>query len=189
MLRRLSPFGRFSLIAQIYLAFGLVAVLLVGTAGYAVYALAATDDDGKRADGYARQADMAQTLDLRLTQLRNSLNIWLQGATDDQAADVDRRAATVKGAIEEFRRENLDAAKRAAVDELARVFDSYSGRNWPAIRAVDAENRTILAGLDRVGPPNRTAIQRDRDAAADAGRRELLAPPSPWRARWPTRAT
>jgi hypothetical protein len=152
MLRRLSPFGRFSLIAQIYLAFGLVAVLLVGTAGFAVYALAATDDDGKR-------------------------------------ADVDRRAATVKGAIEEFRRENLDAAKRAAVDELARVFDSYSGRNWQAIREIEAANRTVLAGLDRVGPPNRTAIQRDRDAATDAGRRELLAPPSPWRARWPTRAT
>ncbi|MFM7347523.1 MAG: methyl-accepting chemotaxis protein [Tagaea sp.] len=175
MFRRLSPFGRFSLVGQLFAAFGLVAVLLAGTAAYAVYALARTDADAKRADEFVRLADKAQALDLRLTQLRNSLNIWLQGASDDQAADADRRAAVVTAAIDAIRAENLDAPKRAAAEEFARVFESYSTRNWPAIREVDAANRTILAGLDRVGPPNRTAMQRGRDAAADAGRRDLAA--------------
>jgi methyl-accepting chemotaxis protein len=173
MLRHLSPFGRFSLVGQLFAAFGLIAVLLAGAAAYGVHALSATSDDGKRAETFLRLADQAQNLDLRLTQLRNSLNIWLQGATDDQAADADRRVAVVDGVVAAIRAETLDPTMRAAADEFARVFDSYSKRTWPAIRATDAENRTILAALDRVGPPNRAAIQRGRDEAEQAGRREI----------------
>ena len=39
MLRHLSPFGRFSIIGQLYAAFALVALLLAGTASYAIETL------------------------------------------------------------------------------------------------------------------------------------------------------
>ncbi|MCA3266203.1 MAG: HAMP domain-containing protein, partial [Azospirillum sp.] len=173
MLGRLSPFGRFSLIGQLYAAFSLVALLLAGAASYAVYALSQTDADGKRTDEFARLADRALLLDLRLTQVRNSLNIWLQASSDDQAADADRRLEAVKETLDAIRAERLDAEQRAAIDEFGRVFESYATRTWPTIRRIDAENRTILGALDRVGPPNRTAIQRGRDAAEAAGRRDV----------------
>jgi methyl-accepting chemotaxis protein len=173
MFRRLSPFRRFSLVGQLFAAFGLVAVLLAGTAAYAVYALARTDADAKRADEFVRLADKAQALDLRLTQLRNSLNIWLQGASDDQAAEADRRelAAALDEASEHYllgrvramrfcgtRSDgDIEGANRAFADALAALARAQAMANPPAeiaayVRSVESyrgEYARYRAGLAR----------------------------------------
>jgi len=173
MMRALSPFGRFSLIGQLFAAFGLVAIILGGTATYAVRALIDTKADADRAAGFADIAEIAQNLELRFAQLTDSVNTWLQLPAEDLAVDVDRRVEAARSELKKLQDQSLDSSKRAQVAEFARLLEEYAGGGWRALRELDTRNRALLAELDRVGPPNRTAIQNQRDAVARQGLAEM----------------
>jgi methyl-accepting chemotaxis protein len=175
MLRAISPFGRFSLIGQLFAAFGLVALILGGTAAYAVRSLIDTKASSDRAAEFADIASHVRGLDLSLTQLSSALNVWLQMPADAPAADVNKRAAFAREELKDVQERRLDAEKTAAVGELARLYDTYAVAGWKDLRDLDARIRATLAELDRTGPPNRTAIQNQRDAVARQGQTEMAA--------------
>jgi methyl-accepting chemotaxis protein len=169
MLRKLSPFGRFSLIGQLFAAFGLVALILGGTAAYAVRALIDTKGASDHAAAFADLAGHVRGLDLSLTQLHSTVNIWLQMPADAPAAAVEKAILFAREELSHVVDGKLDAEKRATAEEIARAFEAYAGAGWTALREIQGRIRVNLAELDRVGPPNRTAIQNARDAAARAG--------------------
>ncbi len=173
MLRAISPFGRFSLIGQLFAAFGLVALILGGTAAYAVRSLIDTKASSDRAAEFADIASHVRGLDLSLTQLSSALNVWLQMPADAPAAAVDKQVAFAREELKDVQERKLDAEKTAAVGELARLYDAYAGAGWKELRDLDARIRATLAELDRTGPPNRTAIQNQRDAVARQGQAEM----------------
>jgi len=173
MLRTISPFGRFSLIGQLFAAFGLIALILGGTAFYAVRSLIDTKASSDRAAEFAHVASDARGVDLGLTRLTSALNVWLQMPGDAAAAEVDKQADFARGKLAEVPKRAFDAEKQAAVADLARLYESYAVAGWRDLRAIEARIRTTLAELDRTGPPNRTAIQNQRNIVAQQGMADM----------------
>jgi len=173
MLRTISPFGRFSLIGQLFAAFGLIALILGGTAFYAVRSLIDTKASSDRAAEFAHVAGDARGVDLGLTRLTSALNVWLQMPGDAAAAEVDKQADFARGKLAEVQKRAFDAEKQAAVADLARLYESYAVAGWRDLRAIEARIRTTLAELDRTGPPNRTAIQNQRNIVAQQGMADM----------------
>jgi methyl-accepting chemotaxis protein len=163
LLSSLNPFGRFSLVGQVYAAFGFLGVLLVGTSAYGVNGLIATATETSLAGEISAAADRAQMVDLRLTQTRNALNIWLQAPTQPQAELAEAAFARLDLALKDLQNSNTSASERELVARYAATLDKFRNESWVSVQRVFAARAAILAELDRVGPPNRTTLQRLRD--------------------------
>ncbi len=168
LLSSLSPFGRFSLVGQVYAAFGFLGVLLVGTAAYGVNGLIATATETSLAGEISAAADRAQMVDLRLTQTRNALNIWLQAPAQPQAEIAEAAFARLDLALKELQDSDTSASERELVARYAATLDKFRNESWVSVQRVFAARAAILAELDRVGPPNRTTLQRLRDEVVAA---------------------
>jgi methyl-accepting chemotaxis protein len=159
----LNPFGRFSLVGQVYAAFGLLGLLLAAAATYGVFGFTQTARDTSQVAELAQQANHAQLVDLRLTQTRNIINIWLQVPNPQQAEASNASFRRLEAAVKDLQGSRLTDAERALVADYAATLAKYRDESWTTIQRHFATRATLLAELDRVGPPNRTALQRLRD--------------------------
>jgi|GEM_PF-1115648 len=167
-LSSLNPFGRFSLVGQIYAAFGLLGLLLAATAAYGVYGLKATEAETTASATIGMAADGAKNVDLRLVQTRNLINIWLQVPSAPQAIAIAASFEQLDAAVKQLQANDLSAAERGLIARYSETLGKYRDESWVAIQALFAARSAILAQLDRVGPPNRTALQRLRDEVVGA---------------------
>jgi len=165
----LNPFGRFSLVGQVYAAFGLLGLLLAAASTFGVAGFTQTAHDTRQVAELARQANVAQLVDLRLTQTRNTINIWLQAPTAQQAEAAGASFGRLATAVGDLEKSDLTAAERALVADYAATLAKYRDESWATIQRHFAARAALLAELDRVGPPNRTVLQRLRDEVVASG--------------------
>jgi methyl-accepting chemotaxis protein len=165
----LNPFGRFSLVGQVYAAFGLLGLLLAAAAAYGVLGFSQTARDTSQVAALGQIADNAQRVDLRLTQTRNALNIWLQAPSNQQTEIVGASFARLDAAVKDIESAELTQAERALIGRYKDTLGKYRDESWTTVQRLFAERAAVLAELDRVGPPNRTALQRMRDEVVASG--------------------
>jgi methyl-accepting chemotaxis protein len=165
----LNPFGRFSLVGQVYAAFGLLGLLLAAAAAYGVLGFTQTARDTRQVAELAHQANTAQLVDLRLTQTRNIINIWLQAPNAQQADASNASFRRLEAAVKDLEGTRLTDSERAFVADYAATLAKYRDESWTTIQRHFATRAALLAELDRVGPPNRTVLQRLRDEVVAAG--------------------
>lgn len=165
----INPFGRFSLVGQVYAAFGVLGLLLAAAATYGVFGFTQTARETSDVAVVAQIADDAQRVDLRLTQTRNAINIWLQAPNPQQAETVAANFGRLDAAVKDLEKSNLNPAERALVADYAITLAKYRDESWTTIQRLFATRAALTAELDRVGPPNRAALQRLRDEVAASG--------------------
>lgn len=168
-LASLNPFGRFSLVGQVYAAFGLLALLLTASATYGVVGITQSARDTSQVAELGRIADNAQRVDLQLTQTRNIINIWLQAPTAQQTDAANASFRRLETAVKDLEASDITAAERALVADYAATLAKYRDESWTTIQRHFATRGALTAELDRVGPPNRTTLQRLRDEVVASG--------------------
>ncbi|MCZ8313258.1 MAG: hypothetical protein O9320_20635, partial [Magnetospirillum sp.] len=168
-LSSLNPFGRFSLVGQVYAAFGLLGLLLAAASAYGVVGFKRTTAESTGAAEIGNIYDFSQRVELRMTQTRNAINIWLQAPTQAQADAVGATFGRLDAAVKDLENARINDAERSNVAAYKATLGKYRDESWATIQGHFAARATLADELDRVGPTVLTNLQRLRDEAAASG--------------------